>query len=101
MIRARGRRLAALLLAAPVLGLGAYFARPLPRPLFPPDYSTLVVDRDGRLLRAFLNDGQQWCFPPDTRLAVPAKLRAAVLHFEDRRFDRHWGVSPLALARAL
>ena len=95
------RRLAALLLAVPALGLALYFLLPLPRPLFAPDYSTLVVDREGRLLRAFLNDGQQWCFPPDSSLAVPAKLRAAVIHFEDRQFDRHRGVNPLALARAL
>ena len=74
------------LLAVSTLGAILYFLIPLPRPLFAPDYSTLIVDRDGQLLRAFLNDGQQWCFPPDTSLAVPAKLRTAVLHFEDRRF---------------
>ncbi|MCE2449810.1 MAG: transglycosylase domain-containing protein [Candidatus Latescibacteria bacterium] len=61
----------------------------------------MIVDRDGQLLRAFLSDGQQWCFPPDTSLVVPAKLRTAVLHFEDRRFYRHLGVDPLALGRAL
>ena len=99
--RGPGRLAALLLLAVPALGLALYFLLPLPRPLFPPDYSTLIVDREGRLLRAFLNEGQQWCFPPDSSLAVPAKLRAAVIHFEDRRFDRHWGVSPRAVARAL
>ena len=45
------------------LGAALYFLLPLPRPLFAPDYSTLVVAHDGQLLRAFLNDGQQWCFP--------------------------------------
>ena len=90
-----------LYLAVPILGAALYFLTPLPRPLFAPDYSTLIVARDGQLLRAFLNDGQQWCFPPDTSLAVPAKLRTAVLHFEDRRFYRHLGVDPLALGRAL
>ena len=47
-----------------ILGAALYFLIPLPRPLFAPDYSTLVVARDGQLLRAFLNDDQQWCFPP-------------------------------------
>ena len=61
----------------------------------------MVVAHDGQLLRAFLNDDQQWCFPPDSSLAVPPKLRTAVLHFEDRRFYRHPGVDPLALGRAL
>ena len=91
----------ALYLAVPTLGTALYFLTPLSRPLFAPDYSTLIVDRDGQLLRAFLSDGQQWCFPPDTSLVVPAKLRTAVLHFEDRRFYRHLGVDPLALGRAL
>ena len=91
----------ALYLAVPTLGAALYFLTPLPRPLFAPDYSTLIVARDGQLLRAFLNRDQQWCFPPDTSLAVPAKLQTAVLHFEDRRFYRHLGVDPLALGRAL
>ena len=94
-------RYALYLLAVPTLGAVLYFLTPLPRPLFAPDYSTLIVDRNGQLLRAFLNDDQQWCFPPDTSLAVPAKLRTAVLHFEDRRFYRHLGVDPFALGRAL
>ena len=91
----------ALYLAVPILGAALYFLTPLPCPLFAPDYSTLIAARDGQLLRAFLNRDQQWCFPPDTSLAVPAKLRTAVLHFEDRRFYRHLGVDPLALGRAL
>ena len=51
------------------LSLAAYFLVPLPHPLFAPEYSTLVVDRNGRHLRAFLNDAQQWCMPPDSGLA--------------------------------
>ena len=89
------------LLAVPAIGAVLYFLHPLPRPLFAPDYSTLILDSEGRLLRAFLNEGEQWCFPPDSSLAVPLKLRAAVLRFEDRRFYGHPGVDPLALGRAL
>ena len=89
------------LLAVPAIGAVLYFLLPLPRPLFAPDYSTLILDSEGRLLRAFLNEGEQWCFPPDSSLAVPLKLRAAVLRFEDRRFYGHRGVDPLALVRAL
>ena len=81
-------------------GRSLYFLHPLPPPLFAPDYSTLILDSEGRLLRAFLNEGEQWCFPPDSSLAVPLKLRAAVLRFEDRRFYGHRG-RPLALVRAL
>jgi penicillin-binding protein 1C len=75
-------------------------AVPLPSPLFPPDYSTAVLDSEGRVLRVFLNSGDQWSFPPDSSLAVPVKLRRAVLSYEDRHFYRHPGVNPVALVRA-
>jgi penicillin-binding protein 1C len=64
------------------------------------DYSTVVLDADGQMLRAFLNEAQQWCFPDDGT-AIPPKLIHAVLQFEDRDFYRHPGVNPLAVARAL
>jgi len=32
---------------------------------------------------------------------VPGKVRTAITTYEDKRFDRHFGVDPLALARAV
>ncbi len=72
----------------------------VPQPLFPVDYSTVVLDEDGRYLRVFLNSGDQWILPPDGS-NVPAKLKTAVLHYEDKRFASHPGIDPLALGRAL
>lgn len=83
------------------LGVLALAAVPVPDPLFPDDYSAVVLDADGKLLRVFLNARQQWILPPDPGRPVPAKLRRAVLAYEDRAFYRHHGVSFRALVRAL
>jgi len=85
-----------------LLGLALlYWAVPLPSPLFPDAYSTVVLDRRGSLLRAFLNADQQWHFPPDPASPLPDKLRTCILEYEDRTFPYHPGVNPAALARAL
>ena len=78
-----------------------YLAIPLPNPLFPQDYSTVVLDRDGQILRAFLNRKEQWLLPPRPELPIPEKLKIAVLHYEDRYFYFHPGVNPAAVLRAL
>lgn len=74
---------------------------PVPRPLFQLSYSTVVVDEQGNILRAFLNDDQQWCFPPDYQLNIPEKLKTCILYFEDKYFFRHPGINPVSLFRSL
>jgi len=76
-----------------------YFAIPLPH--FLADYSAVVLDKDGRILRAFLNNRQQWHFPPQKDVRVSQKLKTSVLYFEDRYFDYHFGVNPVSVVRAL
>lgn len=61
-------------------------------------YSTVVIDRNGRLLGARIADDGQWRFPQGDSL--PQKFVTALIEFEDRTFYRHIGVSPKALARA-
>ena len=78
-----------------------YVVVPLPDPLFEKDYSTVVLDERGSILRAFLNENQQWHFPPQKSFTIPAKLKKAILLFEDRYFYKHPGVNPAALVRAL
>jgi len=73
---------------------------PVPDPVFPPDYSTVVLDRNGRILRVFLNKKEQWHFAPDDTLGIPEKLQEAVLLQEDRTFYRHPGINPAAVIRA-
>jgi len=74
--------------------------------LCPPDLSryhtrsTEVLDSQGRLLRAFTTPGGFWRFP--ARPDEVAPLYIAMLEaYEDRRFDWHPGVDPLALVRAI
>ncbi len=68
--------------------------------VFPDDYSTIIYDRHGKMLSVFLNRREQWHFPPQDALAVPQKLKTCVTQFEDRYFDYHPGINPVALARA-
>ena len=64
-----------------------------------PDRSVEVVDRAGRLLRPFaLNDGR-WRLAADAE-AVDRRFIDTLIAYEDHRFRSHWGVDPLALARA-
>jgi penicillin-binding protein 1C len=73
-----------------------------PGALFPGDYSTLVYDSRGRLLRATLAADEQYRFPPGTtQQSLPAKYLTALVSREDKRFYSHPGVDPLALAGAV
>ena len=97
------KRLAAAGAAAALLLLVAAVA--LDR-LFPPDLSrlsdrsALVVDNEGRLLTPFTARDGTWRLPV-TADQVDARYRQMLVAYEDKRFERHWGVDPLALARAL
>jgi len=64
------------------------------------DYSTLVTDSNDEVLRAFLNQNQQWHFPLQHDVKIPAKLETAVLTYEDRFFYKHPGINPVAIVRA-
>ena len=70
-----------------------------PTPRFDRPFSTVITDRRGELMSAGVAADGQWRFPPLDE--VPPKFAQALLAFEDRRFYRHPGVDPLAIARAL
>jgi penicillin-binding protein 1C len=63
------------------------------------DYSTCVVDREGRLLRPYPTPEGRWRLPA-TLENVDPRFVSALLAYEDKRFRSHFGVDPLALARA-
>lgn len=77
-----------------------YFIFPVPDPLFKEGYSTVVTAQDGSLLLVFTNKNEQWHLPPDT-IAVPEKLKIAVVAFEDESFYHHPGVNVQAIFRAI
>jgi penicillin-binding protein 1C len=76
---------------------GYYFS--LPSVLFRDPYSTVLEDRHGNLLGASISGDGQWRFPESP--VVPVKFKDAVLLYEDKRFDDHPGVDPVALCRAV
>jgi penicillin-binding protein 1C len=63
------------------------------------DRSTVVLDREGRLLRPFLTADGRWKLPVGTGDVDPRYL-AMLKAFEDKRFDSHPGIDLPGLARA-
>ncbi len=63
--------------------------------------STRLVDREGRLLRELLNPEKEgrarWLEPAD----ISPHMKLATVQTEDKRFEDHVGVDPIAIGRAL
>ncbi len=100
-----GRRLRRVAVGAGAAAVAIIAAAATLDRLFPPDLgrladrSTLVLDGDGRLLMPFTAGDGIWRLPTATKDVDARYLRMLVAH-EDKRFDSHPGVDPLALARA-
>jgi penicillin-binding protein 1C len=62
--------------------------------------STTVIDRNGKLLRAYAMADGRWRLPVDAKTGVDPGYLKLLLAYEDRRFYSHRGVDPLALGRA-
>jgi penicillin-binding protein 1C len=62
-------------------------------------YSTLVVDRNGKLLRPFITKDGFWRLPVKLE-AVDPRFLAMLIAYEDKRFYAHGGVDGRALLRA-
>jgi penicillin-binding protein 1C len=90
----------AVLLAAPYLWFRVLdLAFPFPLEKLQRPVAVVVEDRTGEPLRFFLPADQRWRFP--VRLAeLPPELPRSLVASEDRRFYRHSGVDPVAIARA-
>lgn len=66
---------------------------------FDDPYSTVIEDKDGKLLGALISGDGQWRFPPPE--SIPEKIKQCIILFEDRNFEYHPGVDAVALARAV
>jgi hypothetical protein len=101
MMKAFAWRWRKLLLAV----AGVFCALVIANFLFPPDMtrvqlrSTEVLDRHGELLRPFLSRDGYWRLKT-TAADVDPRYLILLKAYEDKRFDSHPGVDPLALARA-
>lgn len=97
------RRYYGLMVLPPLLTLVLAFSAwwywwAIPDELFSAPISNIVLDRNGKLLSAHIAEDQQWRFPDIEQ--VPDKFAIALTQFEDKRFNSHWGVDPIALMRA-
>ena len=100
MIEKQPRWLVRVRIAAALLGLVTVADL-----VFPPDMtrartlSPEVTSRDGTLLRAFLSKDGAWRIRT-TPAQVGPRYLAMLKAYEDKRFERHWGVDPPAMLRA-
>lgn len=71
--------------------------------IFPPKvnvpYSTLITDKKGEILHAFLSTDEKWRMFVELKEITPT-LRKAILAKEDKYFNYHFGVNPIAIFRA-
>jgi penicillin-binding protein 1C len=86
-----------ILLAMVVLLI--WFWLSLPQKLFSSPTSYVIEDKDGNLLNATIAADGQWRFPYNKE--VPQKFIDCITVFEDKRFFKHPGVDPAAIARAI
>jgi len=91
------RTLVSLLLAVVIIMLVGIII--LPRPLFRDGYSTVVFDRNGKLLGAKVAPDEQWRFEFDTLL--PQKFEKAILTYEDKYFYSHPGINIFSIFTAM
>lgn len=77
-----------------------YVVVPLPKVDRSQRYSTVVTDKNGVLLRAFISADEQWKLPPEDNDIIPEKLKKATMVFEDEWFYYHLGINPVAMVRA-
>src|SRR4029077_1243019 len=63
------------------------------------ELSTIVIDRNGKLLRPYVTSDGRWRLPA-ARENVDPRYLDMLLAYEDKRFWHHRGVDPLALTRA-
>ncbi|HEV7822652.1 MAG TPA: penicillin-binding protein 1C, partial [Burkholderiales bacterium] len=62
--------------------------------------STTISDRHGKLLRAYAMRDGRWRLPIIAQTGVDPGYLNILLGYEDRRFESHIGIDPLALGRA-
>ncbi len=63
------------------------------------EFSRVVLDRNGHLLRAYATKEGRWRLPAKVADVDP-RFFDALFAYEDKRFRQHHGVDPLALMRA-
>ena len=76
-----------------------WFYNLLPNPIFKNPYSTVVNDKNGKLLSARIASDGQWRFPVSDTL--PHHFKDCITTFEDEYFYWHPGINPYSIFRAM
>lgn len=82
-----------------LIGFFFWYTQCLPARLFSDSTSTVLLDRNGKLLGAKIATDGQWRFNPAG--GVPQRFEKCLIQFEDRYFYEHAGVSLRGIGRAL
>ncbi len=88
-----------ILAGAAGLFLLALLAIPMPDNALDPPASTVIQDRQGRILRVYLSRDDSYLIPVELEEVSP-HLTAAFITYEDRFFRWHPGLNPVAILRA-
>ena len=64
------------------------------------DYSTVIADADSTIMSAYLSSDDKWRMYTELDEITPA-LKKAIIFKEDKYFNYHFGVNPVAIFRAL
>ena len=90
-----------LLLILPIGALLLNSIYPLPIEKLAPPSSTVILDRNGEILRVFLSKNDTWQIDEPLLDQISQKLQSAVLAYEDRWFYLHPGINPFSIIQAL
>ncbi len=71
----------------------------IPSTLFNVPHSTVIIDKNNKLMGAHIAKDEQWRFPGVD--SVPNKFASSLTLFEDEYFRYHPGINPVSLFRAL
>lgn len=64
------------------------------------EYSKIITSKEGRVLHAFITEDEKWRMYTELYEITP-DLSKAIIHKEDKYFNYHWGVNPIAIFRAV
>ena len=69
---------------------------PLPTKI---EYSTILTDSKGEVIHAFLTSNEKWRMKTELS-EISSLLRKTIVQKEDKYFYTHFGINPIAIARA-
>lgn len=63
------------------------------------EYSQIITDKDNNIIHAYLTSDDKWRMKTTLEEITP-ELQKAIIHKEDKYFNYHFGINPIAIFRA-